>query len=57
MLISRWVKPGSTDFVDSYNHFSLLASIEKMLGVPRLGYANDPSLPLFGPSVFSNYFG
>jgi hypothetical protein len=57
VLISRWVKPGSTDFVDSYNHFSLLASIEKMLGVPRLGYANDPSLPLFGPSVFSNYFG
>ncbi len=57
VAISRWVKPGSTDFVDSYNHFSLLATIEKMLGVARLGFAADPSLPLFGPSVFDNYFG
>ncbi len=57
VLISRWVKPGSTDFVDSYNHFSLLATIEKMLGVPRLGYAGDVGLPLFGVANFNNYFG
>jgi phosphatidylinositol-3-phosphatase len=51
------VKPGTTDFVDSYNHFSLLGTLEKMLGLPRLGFAADPGLPLFGPSVFNNYFG
>ena len=57
VLVSRWVKPGSTDFVDSYNHFSLLATIEKLLGVPRLGYAGDAGLPLFGVANFNNFLG
>jgi hypothetical protein len=53
LLISRYVKRGTTNVVDSFNHFSLLASIEKLFGLKRLGYANDPAVPVFGTSVFT----
>jgi hypothetical protein len=43
--------------IDYYNHFSLLASIENLFGLPRLGYASDKQLPVFGPAVYSNYSG
>jgi hypothetical protein len=40
---------------DYYNHFSLLASIEKLFGLQRLGYAADSALPLFGAAVYDNF--
>jgi hypothetical protein len=55
LLISQYVKPGSTDTLDYFNHFSLLGSIEELFGLKRLGYAKDPALPLFYGSVFNAY--
>jgi hypothetical protein len=55
LLLSKYVKPGMIDAIDYYNHFSMLASIEKLFGLKRLGYASDRALPLFGASVYSNY--
>jgi phosphatidylinositol-3-phosphatase len=60
LLISQYVKPDSTDALDYFNHFSLLASIEKMFGLRTLGYAGVSGLPVFGVgavSVFNNYTG
>jgi hypothetical protein len=36
-----------------YNHFSLLASIEDMFSLPRLGYAGAPGAKAFGSDVFN----
>ncbi len=57
LLISRYVKANSTDVVDYFNHFSLLATIENMFGLHRLGYAGAPGLPIFSTGVFNNYAG
>jgi phosphoesterase family protein len=53
LLISSFVKPGSSDLVDYYNHFSLLASIEDLFGLKHLGYAGDPSLPRFDGATYN----
>ena len=55
LLISKYVKPGSTDTLDYFNHFSLLASIEDLFGLKHLGYAADPALPLFYGGVYNAY--
>jgi hypothetical protein len=52
LLISKYVKAGCVDNFDQFNHFSLLGSIEKLLKLPLLGYAKDPSLPTFALGVF-----
>jgi hypothetical protein len=57
LLISSFVKPNSADVIDYFNHFSLLASIEKLFGLHKLGYAGAAGLPAFGVSVFNNYSG
>jgi len=57
LLISPYVKKNSTDVVDYFNHFSLLATIENMFGLHRLGYSGAPGLPLFSTGVFNNYAG
>ena len=57
LLISPYVKANSTDVVDYFNHFSLLATIENMFGLHRLGYAGAPGLPIFSTGVFNNYAG
>ena len=57
LLISRYVKANSFDAVDYFNHFSLLATIENLFGLHRLGYAGAPGLPLFSTGVFNNYEG
>jgi hypothetical protein len=55
LVISRYVKAGAEDGSDTFNHFSLLKTIEDLFSVPKLGYAKDASLPEFDASVFSNY--
>ena len=57
LLISKYVKPNSFDEIDYYNHYSLLASIEQLFSVPRLGYASDPQLPLFDTVTYNAYKG
>lgn len=57
LLISQYVKPNSADVIDYFNHFSLLASIEKLFGLHTLGYAGATGVPAFGVGVFNNYSG
>ena len=40
---------GSSD--QPYNHYSLLATIEDIFGLPRLGLAGDPGVKTFGDDV------
>jgi hypothetical protein len=51
LLISPTIKPGCNDLVDSFNHYSLLASFETLFGLDKLGYAKD-AIP-FDASVFN----
>ena len=44
---------GGTASDTPYNHFSLLASIEDIFSLPRLGYAGAPGLKSFGADVFN----
>ncbi len=55
LAISQYITPGSSDYLDSFNHFSLLGSIEQLFGLKRLGYAAAGQLPLFGSSFYTNY--
>jgi phosphatidylinositol-3-phosphatase len=55
LLISPYVKPNSTDKLDDYNHYSLLASIESLFTLGRIGYAAAPSLPVFNSVVYNAY--
>jgi hypothetical protein len=57
LLLSRYVKPGTMDVFDYYNHFSLLGSLEDLFGLKRLGYASEPSRPVFGAAVYTAYSG
>jgi hypothetical protein len=54
-VISRYVKAGTEDGADTFNHFSLLKTIADLFSIPKLGYAKDASLPEFDTAVFSNY--
>ena len=57
LLISPYVTPDTVDVVDVLNHFSLLASVEKLFHLPALGYGADPALPMFSPSLFTSTKG
>ena len=57
LLISRYIKPGSEDATGTFNHFSLLKTIEGLFSVKQLGYSKDTSLPEFDASVFNAYTG
>jgi hypothetical protein len=50
VLLSPFIAPGTTSAV-AYNHYSLLASIEDLFGLPRLGEAQTVT-STFGPGVF-----
>jgi hypothetical protein len=52
LLISKFVKQGSVDLIDYYNHFSLLATIEDMFGLKKLAYASAVGLPELDASIF-----
>jgi hypothetical protein len=53
LLISKFVKPGSVERVGTYNHFSLLRSIEDLFALKHLGYAADPSLLAFDKAIYN----
>ncbi len=51
VLLSPFIRAGSVS-TTPYNHYSLLASIEGIFGLPRLGYASTTSAT-FGRDVFN----
>lgn len=53
LVLSRYVAPGTWS-TTSYNHYSLLASIEDVFGLPYLGYASTSSLNRFGLDVYNS---
>lgn len=52
LVLSPFTSPGTSSGT-MYNHYSLLATMEDIFSLPRLGYAGAPGLPSFGPDVFS----
>ncbi len=52
VVLSPYVRAGTVSS-HPYNHYSLLRTIEALFGLPPLGYAAAPDLPMFGPDVFS----
>ncbi|WP_245603676.1 alkaline phosphatase family protein [Intrasporangium oryzae] len=51
--MSPYVAP-NTWSTTSYNHYSLLASIEGIFRLPYLGYAQTAGLNRFGLDVYNN---
>jgi hypothetical protein len=52
VLLSPFIKPGAVSSV-SYNHYSLLRTVEDVFRLQHLGYAAEPDLQSFGADVFS----
>jgi phosphatidylinositol-3-phosphatase len=52
LLLSPFVRKGGL-VQDTYNHFSLLATIEQIFGLARLGYAGLSEVKPLSPSLFS----
>jgi phosphatidylinositol-3-phosphatase len=55
LVLSPFVKANTVSST-SYNHYSLLASIEDLFGLPYLGYAGQPGLARFGLDVYNRPF-
>jgi hypothetical protein len=53
LLLSPFVEAGSVNETGYFNHFSLLAGIEELFGLERIGYAANPVLALFDESVYN----
>jgi hypothetical protein len=53
LLLSPYVKAGTDNTIDFFNHFSLLKSIEALFSLDNLGYAQDPALPTFDQTVYN----
>jgi phosphatidylinositol-3-phosphatase len=51
LLLSPFIKGGGTD-QGTYNHFSLLRTVEDLFGLPNLGYAAGKEVSSFSPSLF-----
>jgi phosphatidylinositol-3-phosphatase len=52
VLLSPFIKPGTVSEA-SYNHYSLLASIEEFFKLPRLADARLPGTTTFGRDIFT----
>ncbi len=55
LLLSPWVKPGTLDPIDYYNHYSLLASIEDIFNLKHLGYAAQSGLAPLDAGTFDGH--
>jgi hypothetical protein len=53
VALSPFISPG-TETTSQYNHYSLLASIEDLFGLPHLGEARLPGTTMFGSDVYNN---
>jgi hypothetical protein len=53
LVLSQWTRPGTWS-TTPYNHYSLLASIEDIFGLPHLGYARTAGLDRFGLDVYND---
>jgi phosphatidylinositol-3-phosphatase len=53
LLLSPFVEPGSVNETGYFNHFSLLASIEDLFGLERIGYAANPALAVFDETIYN----
>jgi hypothetical protein len=52
LLLSPFIKGGAT-VQDTYNHFSLLRTVEDLYGLAHLGYAGGKEVSSFAPSLFT----
>jgi hypothetical protein len=52
LLLSPLVKKGGGLVQETYNHFSLLATIEEVFGLAKLGYAGGAEVKPFSASLF-----
>ncbi len=52
LVLSHWTR-GGTWSTTPYNHYSLLASLEEIFGLPHLGYARTAGLDRFGLDVYN----
>jgi hypothetical protein len=53
LLLSPFIKKGGGLSQETYNHFSLLATVEEAFGLGRLGYAGGSEVKPFSASLFS----
>jgi hypothetical protein len=53
LVISPFVRP-NTWSTTPYNHYSLLASLEELYRVPKIGMAQLDGLPVFGLDVYNS---
>lgn len=52
VLLSPYIKPGTTS-TKSYNHYSMLRSIEDLFGLQYLGYAGGSGQASFGSDIYT----
>lgn len=52
LLLSPFVEAGTTSET-YFNHFSLLATVEELFGLERIGYAAEPAITGFDESIFN----
>ena len=52
LLLSPFIKGGNLE-QGTYNHFSLLRTIEDLFGLSHLGYAAGKTVSSFSPSLFT----
>lgn len=52
VLLSPFVEAGTTSET-YFNHFSLLATIEELFGLEKIGYAAEPAIAGFDESIFN----
>ncbi len=53
LLLSPFIKKAGGLVQDTYNHFSFLATVEQLFGLPKLGYASLSEVKPLSPSLFS----
>jgi phosphatidylinositol-3-phosphatase len=53
LLLSPFIKKGGGLAQETYNHFSLLATVEQVFGLERLGYAGLPEVKPLSPTLFA----
>jgi hypothetical protein len=52
VLISPFIEPGTTSET-YFNHYSLLATIEELFSLEKIGYAAEPAITGFDESIFN----